>query len=69
MAVPEAAPLELAAESQALYDSEEEATEPLMQRLEREMKEAAKLLEFERAAVLRNRIRALKLEQLELQSE
>ncbi|HEY6084937.1 MAG TPA: excinuclease ABC subunit UvrB [Nitrospira sp.] len=69
VAVPESAPLQLAAETQALYGAEQQAIEPLMQRLEREMKEAAKLLEFERAAGLRNRIRALKLAQVELQSE
>ena len=33
------------------------------------MKDAAKQLEFERAAALRNRIRALKLKELELKSE
>ncbi|HJT20527.1 MAG TPA: excinuclease ABC subunit UvrB [Nitrospira sp.] len=59
--------LELAAESRVSYETEE-AFEPLIQRLEREMKEAAKLLEFERAAALRNRIRSLKLKELELKS-
>jgi excinuclease ABC subunit B len=38
----------------------------LLQRLEAEMKAAAKRLEFERAAELRNRIRALKIKDLEL---
>ena len=37
-----------------------------VQRLEIEMKATAKKLEFERAAELRNRIRALKLKALEL---
>ena len=59
--------LELAAEPQATYEAEE-AIEPLIRRLEREMKEAAKMLEFERAAIIRNRIRALKLKELELKS-
>ena len=40
--------------------------EQMIQRLEAEMKAAAKKLEFERAAELRNRIRALKLKALEL---
>jgi len=60
--------LELAAESQPSYDSED-AIETLIRRLEQEMKEAAKSLEFERAALLRNRIRSLKLKELELKSE
>jgi excinuclease ABC subunit B len=41
-------------------------TEQLIRRLEVEMKAAAKQLEFERAADLRNRIRSLKLKALEL---
>src|SRR5689334_10761746 len=44
----------------------DEGTEQLIHRLEIEMKAAAKELEFERAAALRNRIRALKLRELEL---
>jgi excinuclease ABC subunit B len=65
---PEAVQLELVAESQARYEMDE-PIEPLIQRLEREMKDAAKRLEFERAAVLRNQIRTLKLKELELKSE
>ncbi|HJS67459.1 MAG TPA: excinuclease ABC subunit UvrB [Nitrospiraceae bacterium] len=60
--------LDLAAESPAVYGTEE-ATEQIIKRLETEMKAAAKALEFERAAALRNRIRALKLKELELKSE
>ena len=60
--------LMLAAESPAEYDKDE-AVEQLIHRLEIEMKTAAKELEFERAALLRNRIRALKLQELELKSE
>ena len=60
--------LDLVAESLAVYGSEE-ATEQIIKRLETEMKAAAKELEFERAAALRNRIRALKLKELELKSE
>ena len=60
--------LDLAAESPAVYGTEE-ATEQIIKRLEAEMKAAAKELEFERAAALRNRIRALKLKELELKSE
>src|SRR5262245_56714191 len=59
--------LELVAESQAQYGTDE-AVDTLIQRLEREMKEAAKLLEFERAATLRNRIRSLRLKEIELKS-
>jgi excinuclease ABC subunit B len=60
--------LVLAAESPADYDKDE-AVEQLIHRLEIEMKAAAKELEFERAATLRNRIRALKLRELEMKSE
>ena len=60
--------LDLVAESQARYGAEE-ATEQIIKRLEAEMKAAAKELEFERAAALRNRIRALKLKELELKPE
>ena len=62
------AQLDLAAESPAVYGAEE-ATEQIIKRLETEMKAAAKELEFERAAALRNRIRALKLKELELKPE
>ncbi len=57
--------LDLVAESPAVYGTEE-ATEQIIKRLEIEMKAAAKQLEFERAAALRNKIRALKLRELEL---
>ena len=60
--------LDLAAESPAIYGAEE-ATEQIIKRLEMEMKAAAKELEFERAASFRNRIRALRLKELELKSE
>ena len=59
---------DLAAESPAVYGTEE-ATEQIIKRLETEMKAAAKELEFERAAALRNRIRALKMKELELKPE
>ncbi len=57
--------LDLAAEPVATYERQED-TEQSIQRLETEMKAAAKELEFERAADLRNRIRALKMKDLEL---
>ncbi|HLA60973.1 MAG TPA: UvrB/UvrC motif-containing protein, partial [Nitrospiraceae bacterium] len=60
--------LDLAAESPAVYGTEE-ATEQIIKRLEREMKAAAKELEFERAGAIRNRIRALKMKELELKPE
>jgi excinuclease ABC subunit B len=60
--------LDLAAESSAVYGTEE-ATEQIIKQLETEMKAAAKELEFERAAALRNKIRALKLKELELKPE
>ena len=60
--------LDLVAESPALYGTEE-ATEQIIKRLEIEMKAAAKQLEFERAAALRNQIRALKMRELELKPE
>ena len=60
--------LDLVAESPALYGAEE-VTEQVIKRLESEMKAAAKQLDFERAATLRNKIRALKLQVLELNSE
>ncbi len=64
----EAVQLDLAAESPAVYETGE-AADSIIKRLEMEMKAAAKELEFERAAVLRNRIRALKLKELELKPE
>jgi excinuclease ABC subunit B len=60
--------LGLAAESPAFYGTEE-APEEVIKRLETEMKAAAKELEFERAAALRNRIRALRMKELELKSD
>lgn len=60
--------LDLVAESPALYGAEE-VTEQVIKRLESEMKAAAKQLEFERAAAIRNKIRALKLRELELKSD
>jgi excinuclease ABC subunit B len=59
--------LELAAESVEPYGAAG-ATEQRLEQLEAEMKAAAKKLEFERAAELRNRIRALKLKDLEVRS-
>jgi excinuclease ABC subunit B len=61
-------PLNLAAEGQAGYGAEE-SIEAMIRELEREMKAAAKVLEFEKAAALRNRIRDLKLREFELKSE
>jgi excinuclease ABC subunit B len=66
-AEPDPVQLDLVAEAESSYGAEPSGT-GLIERLEQEMKEAAKLLEFERAAVLRNRIRALKLRDLELKS-
>jgi excinuclease ABC subunit B len=60
--------LTLAAESAAEYVEGDEAVEQHIARLELEMKAAAKELEFERAAAIRNRIRALRLRELELKS-
>ncbi|MDP1946913.1 MAG: excinuclease ABC subunit UvrB [Nitrospirota bacterium] len=60
--------LDLAAETPASYGIEE-STAQTIKRLEVDMKVAAKELEFERAAALRNKIRALKLRELELKSE
>ena len=60
--------LALAAESEAEY-GETGAAGELITRLEVEMKAAAKELEFERAAALRNRIRALRRSELELKPD
>ena len=59
--------LELAAEPVESY-GKEETVDQLIQRLEREMKAAAKELAFERAAELRNRIRSLRLRDLNVPS-
>jgi excinuclease ABC subunit B len=56
--------LDVAAETGPTYDNE--SVERTLHRLNDEMKEAARLLEFERAAELRDRIRALKLKDLEV---
>ena len=60
--------LDLAAESQPAY-AKGEAVEEAVHRLELEMKAAAKELEFERAAVLRNRIRELRMKDLVLKDQ
>ena len=60
--------LDVAAEPPSVYGAEE-ATGQIIKRLEAEMKAAAKELKFERAASLRNRIRALKMKELELKPE
>ena len=60
--------LTLVAEATVDYPTEEGPVEQQIRRLEVEMKAAAKDLEFERAAVIRNRIRALKLRDLESKS-
>ena len=60
--------LDLAAESSPVYEKDE-AVEETIHRLELEMKAAAKELEFERAAALRNRIRDLRLRELTLKEE
>jgi excinuclease ABC subunit B len=60
--------LSLVAEATSAYSEGDEGVEEQICRLELEMKTAAKELEFERAAVLRNRIRALRLRDLELKS-
>ncbi len=57
--------LDLVAEPVAAYARQEDKGETI-QRLEAEMKAAAKELEFERAAELRNRIRDLRMRDLEL---
>ncbi len=60
--------LVFAADPQSAYTNGE-TIEQQIQRLEAEMKAAAKELEFERAASLRNRIRALKIQDLELKAK
>jgi excinuclease ABC subunit B len=57
--------LGLAAEAPEDYGKEEDV-EQIIKRLEADMKAAAKELEFERAADIRNRIRALRMKELEL---
>ncbi len=60
--------LELVAAESADDYGKAETREELIQRLESEMKAAAKELAFERAAELRNRIRSLKLKELHVPS-
>ncbi|WP_455246010.1 excinuclease ABC subunit UvrB [Petrachloros mirabilis] len=60
--------LALAAESQTEYGIDD-TIEQSIQRLEKEMKAAAKELEFEKAALLRNRVRTLRMQLLELRSQ
>ena len=55
----------LAAEAEQPYESTD-AMERTIQKLEEEMKAAARVLEFERAAELRDRIRKLRLKELEV---
>jgi excinuclease ABC subunit B len=55
----------VAAEEQAFYERPQEL-EMTIRKLEEDMKAAAKLLEFEKAAQLRDRIKALKLKELEV---
>ena len=57
----------VAAEEEERYQSEEEI-ENVIERLEKEMKAAAKELEFERAARLRDKIRTLRQKELEVGS-
>ena len=59
--------LDLAAEPVEAY-GKDETVDQLIQRLESEMKAAAKELAFERAADLRNRIRSLRLKELNVPS-
>ncbi len=60
--------LALAAEPERDYEADDRI-ESMIKRLEQEMKAAAKILEFEKAAALRNRIKALRLKELEIKSE
>ncbi len=58
--------VDLAAEAETPYERGGGPLDQTIARLEQEMKEAAKRLEFERAAELRDRIRALRLKDLEV---
>jgi excinuclease ABC subunit B len=60
--------LDSAAESVSAYGAAGEPTDQVIARLESEMKAAAKELAFERAAELRDRIRSLRLQDLEARS-
>ncbi|HZS11181.1 MAG TPA: excinuclease ABC subunit UvrB [Nitrospirales bacterium] len=66
-AEPDYVQLDLAAEPVRAYRTNDEI-EKTIQQLEDEMKAAAKNLEFERAAELRDKIRALKIKELEVGS-
>ena len=57
--------LDLAADPRATYKADD-SPDQLIYRLEAEMKAAAKSLEFERAADIRDRIRALRMRELEV---
>jgi excinuclease ABC subunit B len=59
--------LDLAAETTENYGRDESVGQAIL-RLEAEMKAAAKELAFERAAELRNQIRALRLKDLDLKT-
>jgi excinuclease ABC subunit B len=58
--------MDMAAESCANYGSDPKKLNKIIKRLEREMREAAKELEFERAAELRDRVGLLRERILEL---
>ena len=60
--------LDVAAESEPVYEADA-GIDQLIARLEAEMKAAAKVLEFERAAALRDRVRALRLRDLEVRGD
>lgn len=57
--------LDLAAEPETAYGETAASSAELIRQLEEDMKRAAKELEFERAAVLRDRLRLLRLQELE----
>ena len=65
MAAADYVPLDLVAEREATYEVGGD-TDKLIARLEAEMKTAAKGLEFERAAALRDRIRSLRMRELQV---
>jgi excinuclease ABC subunit B len=64
-AAPDYIQLELVADPRSTYNADD-SPDGVVRRLEAEMKAAAKSLEFERAADLRNRIRALRMRELEV---
>lgn len=57
--------LDLAAEPETAYGETAASSAELIRQLEEDMKRAAKELEFERAAVLRDRLRLLRLQELD----